>query len=242
MEVHSTVTCSNWWATKTGFGVASHMESVWETLSSAMAALKSTLSWAKWSGQVEGAIHLHIASLCTALPRSSGWGWCCIQITVCLQAGRTNMHGSHLSCALTSTAFPFVHHPLRVLSKRHFFYPSSDPWHNREFMELAWPWGEVLHHYIDPLIESHSQMTKMKQETNRTALSLREAGLLPWEGKTRCASTPQSEVFGHIQAPGWSELGYRDQMHFWRVTVPHPSHLCLKNPLMQPLQKNPQTR
>lgn len=48
--------------------------------------------------------------------------------------------------ALTNTAFLFVHCPLRVLSKIDFFYPSSDPSCNREFMELAWPWGEVLHH------------------------------------------------------------------------------------------------
>lgn len=31
-------------------------------------------------------------------------------------------------------------------------------------MDLAWPWCEVLNHYVDPLIESHSLMRRMKQD------------------------------------------------------------------------------
>lgn len=44
---------------------------------------------------------------------------------------------------------PFVLSPLHVLSKTDFSYASSDPSRNREFMELAWPWGE-LHYHIAP--------------------------------------------------------------------------------------------
>lgn len=228
--------CLTWSATKTGFGLVRRMESCWEMLSSAVAALKSTSSRAKWSGHVEDAIHHCTVLLHRAQPRSSGWGWCCLQVTACPRVGGTNMHGSYLSCALTSTAFPFVNHLLHVLSKRDFFYSSSDPSHNREFMELAWPRGELLHHHIDPLIESHSQMRKMKQETTGAALSLWGAGLVPQEGKTRVclqhsealgASKPLAEVSwdtdGRCTSDGWLYL---------------TCHICVcKNPLMQLLQK-----
>lgn len=64
---------------------------------------------------------------------------------------------------------------------------------------------EVLHNYINPLTESHSQVRKIKQKTNRTALW--QTGLVLQEGKTRMNSFPVERSFRCLQAPGWGELG-----------------------------------
>lgn len=106
---------------------------------------------------------------------------------------------------------------LPMFCLRVFFYPSSDPSHNRVFMELAWPCTITL----APLTECHIQMRKMKQETSKAALSLWGAGLVPWEMKTRVHSHTTEWGFSHLQPSGWGELGYRGQMPFQRVAMPH---------------------
>lgn len=120
-----------------------------------------------------------------------------------------------------------VHSPLHVLIKRDFFtflqtYRMVGTHGAR--LDL----GEVLHNYVNSLIESHSQMRKMKQETNRAALW--EAGFSKKDKQGRLlpcgASKPLVEV-------SW----VREQRLFWRVAMPHLSHLGLKRLFIQPLQK-----
>lgn len=87
--------------------------------------------------------------------------------------------------------------------------------------------GEVLHNYVNSLIESHSQTRKMKQETKRAAL---------WEAGFPRRINKGDSFPVELPSPWlrWAGLESRD---FWRVAMPHLSHLGLKRLFIQPLQK-----